>query len=90
MHAFIEGLEGLVLDERDALDLDVVDPGFELHTFVLLSAHYGTDIRTVDADDAVPDLLPVEVVGLLAVYLFFMAMMRLCCPAVRKITGDIF
>ena len=37
----------MVLDERDAVDLDVVDLGSELDALVLLAAHYRTDIRTV-------------------------------------------
>ena len=42
-----------MLDERDAVDLNVVDLGTELDTLVLLAAHYRADIGTVDADDAV-------------------------------------
>ena len=40
-----------MLDERDAVDLNVVDLGTELDTLVLLAAHYRADIGTVDADD---------------------------------------
>lgn len=56
--------------ERDTVNLDVVDFGSELDSFVLLAAHYRTDIGAVDADDAVPHLLPVEVVSLLTVFSF--------------------
>ena len=68
---FVEGFEGMVLDERDAVDLYVVDLGAEFDTFVLLPSHNGTYIRTVDADDASLHFLSVVVVGLLAVHLFY-------------------
>ena len=58
----------MVLDERDAVDLYVVDLGSELDALVLLAAHYRADIGPVDADDAVLHFLSVEVTGLLAVY----------------------
>lgn len=58
----------MVLDERDTVDLDVVDLGSELDAPVLLAAHYRTDIGPVDADDAALHFLSAEVVGLLAVY----------------------
>ena len=35
--ALVEGLEAVVLDERDAADKDVVDFGTELHALVLLA-----------------------------------------------------
>lgn len=65
---FVEGFERMVLDERDAAGLYVVDLGSELDALVLLAAHNRTDIRTVDADDAVPHFLSVEVLPLLTVY----------------------
>lgn len=65
--AFVEGLEGMMLDERDAVNLDVVDLGSELDALILLAAHYRTDIGAVNADDAVPHILFIEVVGLLTV-----------------------
>lgn len=58
----------MVLDERDAVDLYVVDLGSELDACVLLAAHYRADIGPVNADDSVLHLLMVEVVGLLTVY----------------------
>lgn len=66
--SFVEGFERMVLDERDAVDLYVVNLGSELDALVLLAAHNRTDIRTVDADDAVPHFLLVKVVPLLTVY----------------------
>ena len=38
-HTLVEGLEGMMLDERDAVNLDVVDLGPELDPLVLLAAH---------------------------------------------------
>lgn len=67
--AFVEGLEGMMFHERDTVNLDVVDLGSELDALVLLAAHYRTDIRAIDAYDAVLHLLPVEVVSLLTEYL---------------------
>jgi hypothetical protein len=58
----------MALDERDAVDLDVVDLGSELNALVLLAAHYRADIGPVDADYAVLHFLSVEVIGLLAVH----------------------
>ena len=46
----------MVLDERDAVDLDVVDLGSELDALVLLATYYRTDIGAVDADDTVLNL----------------------------------
>ena len=56
----------MVFNERDAVNLDVVDLGAELDPLVLLAAHYRADVRTVDRDDAAPDFLFVEMIGLLA------------------------
>lgn len=60
----------MMLDERDAVDLNVVDLGTELDTLVLLAAHYRADIGTVDADDAVLHFLFIEMVGLLTMDFF--------------------
>ena len=38
-HTLVEGLEGMMFDERDAVDLYVVDLGPELDPLVLLAAH---------------------------------------------------
>lgn len=65
--AFVESLEGMMLDERYAVNLDVVDLGSELDALVLLSPHYQMDIWSVDADDAVFHILFIEVVRLLTV-----------------------
>lgn len=65
--AFVEGLEGMMLYERDAVNLDVVDLGSELDTPILLATYYRTDIGAVNADDAVLHFFFNEVVGLLAV-----------------------
>ena len=58
----------MVIDERDAVYLDVVDLGPELYALVLLAAYNRADIRPVDTDDAVLHFLSVEVVPLLAEY----------------------
>ena len=70
-----------MFNERDAVYLDVVDLGPELDALVLLSSHYRTDIGSVDADDAVSHLLPVEVVSLLTEHLsdYQDAFVLLCC-----------
>lgn len=65
--AFVECREGMMLDERDAVNLDVVDLGSELDSLVLLATHYRTDIGAVNADDAVFHFFFIEVVGLLTV-----------------------
>ncbi len=49
-HALVEGLEGMMLDERDAVNLDVVDLGPELDPLVFLSPYDGTDVRAVDTE----------------------------------------
>lgn len=45
---FVEGFEGVVLDEGDAVNLYVVDLGTELDAPVLLATHYGPDVWPVD------------------------------------------
>ena len=47
-HTLVEGLEGMMLDERDAVDLYVVDLGPELDPLVFLSPYDGPDVRAVD------------------------------------------
>lgn len=66
--SFVESLEGMVLDERDSVNLNVVDLGAELDPFVLFATHYGAEIRSVDADDTVLHFLFIEEVGLLLMY----------------------
>ena len=45
---FVEGFEGVVLDEGDAVNLYVIDFGAELDASVLLATHYGPDVWPVD------------------------------------------
>jgi len=51
--------------ERYTANLYVVDLGSELEPLILLAAHDGTDIRTVDAHNPVPLLLLFRQVALL-------------------------
>lgn len=67
---FVECLKRDVLDERDAVYLDVVALGSELHTLVLFAADNGADVWPVDAHDAVFHFLVVKQVLLLAQHLF--------------------
>ena len=48
-YALVEGVEGKVLDEADAADLELVHLGPELHRLFLLSPHYRPDIGPVKA-----------------------------------------
>ena len=50
--ALVEGVEGKMLDKPDAVDLELVHLGPELHGLFLLSPYDGPDIRPVQADDA--------------------------------------
>ena len=68
--SFVECLKRDVLDERDAVYLDVVALGSELHTLVLFAADNGADVWPVDAHDAVFHFLVVKQVLLLAQHLF--------------------
>lgn len=45
---FVEGFEGVVPDEGDAVNLYVVDLGAELDAPVLLASYYGPDVWPVD------------------------------------------
>lgn len=62
----IECLERMVLNERYASNLYVVDLGSKLDAFVFLAAYDRTEIRTVNAHDSVLDLLLLNKVMLLA------------------------
>ena len=57
-YTFVESLEREVFDERYAVYLYVVDLRTELDGLCFLASYNGTYIMTVNADDAVPDLLP--------------------------------
>lgn len=70
-HTLIEGFKGVVLNERDSINLYVVDLGSEFHPFVFLAPHDGSDVGAVYADNAVFDFLPVEMGGLLAIHLLY-------------------
>ena len=61
----VECLEREVLDEGDAVYLDIVGFGSELDTLVLLAADDRADIRAVDAHDAVLHFPLVEQLTLL-------------------------
>lgn len=57
-YTFVESLERKMFDERYAVYLYVVDLRTELDGLCFLASYNGTYIMTVNADDAVPDLLP--------------------------------
>ena len=57
-YTFVKSLEREVFDERYAVYLYVVDLRTELDGLCFLASYNGTYIMTVNADDAVPDLLP--------------------------------
>ena len=57
-YTFVESLEREMFDERYAVYLYVVDLRTELDGLCFLASYNGTYIMTVNADDAVPDLLP--------------------------------
>jgi len=57
-YTFVESLEREVFDERYAVYLYVVDLRAELDGLCFLASYNGTYIMAVNADDAVPDLLP--------------------------------
>ena len=57
-----------MLHERDAVDLDVVDFGTELHALVFLAPDNGADIGAIDTDYAVFHLLFLRQRFLLTVY----------------------
>ena len=49
--ALVEGVEGKMFDEPDAVDLELVHLGAEFHGLFLLSPYDGPDVRPVQADD---------------------------------------
>lgn len=51
-YALVEGVEGKVLDEPDAVELELVYLGTELHRLFLLAPYNGPDVGPVQADDA--------------------------------------
>ena len=57
-YTFVESLEREVFDERYSVYLYVVDLRAELDGLCFLASYNGTYIMAVNADDAVPDLLP--------------------------------
>ncbi len=60
-YTFVESLERKMFDERYAVYLYVVDLRTELDGLCFLASYNGTYIMTVNADDAVPDLLPTNI-----------------------------
>ena len=50
--ALVEGVEGKVLYKPDAVDLELVHLGPELHGLFLLAPHDRPDVRPVQTDDA--------------------------------------
>ena len=51
-YALVEGVEGKVLDEPDAVELELVYLGTELHRLFLLAPYNGPHVGPVQADDA--------------------------------------
>ena len=51
-YALVEGVEGKVLDEPDAVELELVNLGTELHRLFLLAPYNGPHVGPVQADDA--------------------------------------
>ena len=59
-----------MLNERNPVNLYVVDFGAELHSLIFFAPHYGANIGAVDAHDAMFHFLPVGQSLLLTIYLF--------------------
>ncbi len=64
-YALVEGVEGKVLDKSDAVDLELVHLGPELHGLFLLAPYDRPDIGPVQADDAALGAHPVAEQGVL-------------------------
>ena len=71
--AFVEGVEGKLLNERHAINHDVVALGAKLDLLYLLASYYWAYVWLVDAYDTMGDtflrITTLVVVTLLAVYL---------------------
>lgn len=67
--ALIEGFKGVVFNERDSINLYVVDLDSEFHPFAFLAPYDGPNVGTAYADNTASDFLSVEMGDLLAIHL---------------------